>query len=262
MVVSSHLANQSFTLLGAASDSILDVIVIAGVVAILVFVFGLVVEGKNESPRPGIFKKKPLLFPALGFVVVALLMVTLVPIPMSEYQGDNSTQFDLLGEETIGFNLHGGGFYQKEIVVGATYNLKTYETLEIKLDIYSNRVLTKSANLNLTGFSNQGSDIPGEVKVPLEPGQYQITLRRVFYYDGTPRNPSTLTHCTVEQPLQNGMFNEVLTWSSYMFVLEVGCFFLLIAGICGAKEDRGRVRREETDQEPPDGHSAYAGIPI
>ncbi len=251
MAVGGHLAGQGFTMLGAASDSILDVIVTAGVVAFLVFVFGLVVEGKNESPRPRMFKKKPLLFPALGFVVVALLMVTLVPIPMSQYQGDNSTQFDLLGEETIGFNLHGGGFYQKNIVVGATYNLKTYEALEIQLDIYSNGVLTKSADLNLTGFSSQGSDIQGEVSVPLEPGQYQITLRRVFYYDGTPRAPSTLTHCTIEQPLKSGMFNEELTWSSYMFILEVGCFFLLIAGICGAREDKERIRREETDQEPP-----------
>jgi hypothetical protein len=262
MLMGSHLASQSFTMLGAASDSFFEVIVTAGVAAFMVFVFGLVMEGKNESPRPGIFKRKPLLAPALGFVVAALLVVTLVPVPMSQYLGNNDTQFYLAEENTVGFKVYGSEFYQKDIVVGAAYNLRRYETLTIKAEFYINGALTKSASLNLTGFSDQGSDIQGEVSVPLEPGQYQITLRRTFYYDETPRSPSAQTHCTLEQPLVPGVFNEVLAWSSYVFILEAGCTFLLIAGICIGKEERDRYSREKTDQEPPKDGSAYAGIPI
>lgn len=258
MLVGGQLAGQGFTMLGIASDSILEVIAIAGVVAFLVFIFGLVVEGKNESPKPGIFKRKPLLVPGLGFIVMALLMVTLVPIPMSQYQGDNSTQLYLLREDTIDFNVYGGNFYHQDVVVGATFNLKRDETLAIKLDFYSDGILTKSAGLNLTGFSNQGSDIQGQMNVPLEPGQYQITLSRTYYYNETPASNSVLAKCTLAQPLIEGMFNEVLSWSSYLFILEVSCALLLIAGICVGKEDRERIRRENVDQEPPKDGAAYA----
>lgn len=258
MLVGGHLAGQGFTMLGVASDSILEVVVVAGVAAFLVFVFGLVLESKNESPNPGVFKRKPLLVPVLGFIVVVLLMVALVPLPMSQYQGDNSTQVELLREDTMNFNVYGGDFYHQDVIVGATFNLKNGETLAIKLGVYSDGVLTKSASLNLTGFSTEGSDIQGQVNIPLEPGQYQITLSRTYYDNHIPEPNSILAKCTLAQPLVEGMFNEVLAWSSYLFLLEVSCPILLIAGICVGKEDKKRVRRERVDQEPPKDGAAYA----
>jgi amino acid transporter len=257
MLVGGDLASQGFTMLGVASDSILEVIVIAGVIAFLVFVFGFVVESRNESPRPGIFKRKPLLFPALAFVIAALLVITLVPTPMSQYQGDNSTQFYLTIDDTMNFNIYPGEFYHPVITLRAECSLKINESLQIKLDVYSDGVLTKSASLNLTGFSDQYSTINGQVEVPLEPGQYKITLTPSYNFKQN-QGDTIVPQCTLEQSLVSGMFNEVLSWSSYLFILEVSCALLLIAGICVGKEDKERISREKVDQEPPKDGAAYA----
>ncbi|MFW9933599.1 MAG: hypothetical protein ACFFDR_13190 [Candidatus Thorarchaeota archaeon] len=233
--------SRNIEMMGFAADSIQLVLLIAGVAAFMAFIVGLVLESHNESQKPGLARRKPLLVPSVAFVITALLVITLFPIPMAQYHGLNEKRLYLYQDETITFRVYDGEIYSHEITIYASHYLDEGETLQIDIEVYLDDEMEYSNSLILIGPS-AGGMVYGQVSIAVNPDSYKIDL--------DPAGLETIS-CIVAQPLADGMMPEILAWDSYMFLMLVGSFFLLLGGICVGKEERTRIRTEPYDQEPP-----------
>ncbi|MFW9921367.1 MAG: hypothetical protein ACFFED_17335, partial [Candidatus Thorarchaeota archaeon] len=157
------------------------------------------------------------------------------------YHGLNEKRLYLYQDETITFRVYDGEIYSHEITIYASHYLDEGETLQIDIEVYLDDEMEYSNSLILIGPS-AGGMVYGQVSIAVNPDSYKIDL--------DPAGLETIS-CIVAQPLADGMMPEILAWDSYMFLMLVGSFFLLLGGICVGKEERTRIRTEPYDQEPP-----------
>ena len=226
------IGNVGYELMGIAMDSLRLVLLISGVVAFMVFIFAMARESHNESQKPGLVRRKPLLIPSIAFVITALLVITLFPIPMAQYHGLHENRFYLYQEDTINFRVYDGEIYSHEIIIYASHFLDEGQSLQIDIQVYLDDELEYGDSLILVGPSSGGM-ASGQAHIALDPDYYRIEL--------DPAGLETIS-CVVSQPLASGMLPEILVWESYMFLMMVGSFFLLLGGICIGQEDRTRIR--------------------
>jgi hypothetical protein len=239
-----------FVASGAASESIFTVLLTSGIVAIMAIVMGLVLESKSESAEHGLARRKPLLIPSIAFTISAILVISMVPIPMSQFQGYNETRFVLDEDQTISFRVHDSDAYSQALTLMATTYLETDESIEVYLRIYQNDALVQSAALPLPSpFVDEM--VVDELEISIQPGVFTANLS--YAYTGS--LPSSVSdrwiRVTLSQPLAPGFLSEVITWDGYRFILGVGSFFFILGGICVGREKKKRRGLETVDQEPP-----------
>jgi hypothetical protein len=252
MVGNGNLSNSIFVICGAASDSLVMVLSISGAVAFFALMLGLFVGTKrnigytNEPLEHGILRTKPLLVPSLAFVISLVLVIALVPHPMSAYHGPNEQQIHFYEEDMSKFTVYDSAAYQNTIEIHVLAFLDSSETLEVRVTFHQND--TEIATTSATLVGNSLSQVVTEdLTIQLQPGQYEVEVPG--------RNYNSVT---LSQPLVSGFFDEVLDWETYTMLMTVGSFFFVLLGLCYSTETRKRYSYERIDQEPPKDGADYA----
>ncbi|MCK5238488.1 MAG: hypothetical protein KAR33_03000 [Candidatus Thorarchaeota archaeon] len=250
MVGNGFVTLPNYTICGAASDSLLMVLMISGLVTFMVFVAGIVFGTKDESSEEGILRRKPLLVPSFVFIITLILVIALFPHPMAEYQGLNSTQMNFSGSDSTNFRIHDGIPYSNTIEIQASCNLEYDESLILQTDIYQNDTLIDTVTTVFNGTSLNPT-VSREFVVTLPTGLIEVHVSSSQYHNDFPVSRTSWITIAISQHLASGFINEVMTWQTYTFLLTAGSFFLLVGGLCVGREDKKRIRREKYDQEPP-----------
>ena len=78
--------------MGVAYDSLVQVLTVAGTVALVFMILSFVSRQRTPPKQRGALKKMPLLLPAFAFIIALILSYQILPLPISEYQGGNETR--------------------------------------------------------------------------------------------------------------------------------------------------------------------------
>ncbi|MFX1481765.1 MAG: hypothetical protein ACFFCP_01100 [Promethearchaeota archaeon] len=233
--------------IGAALDSLIILIefgLISTGVFMLLVIWRSVLKG---NLRTSLIRRKPLLFPAISFIAAILIVSAVVPLPISAYQGPNQVRDDY--SLTGRFRVYDPGAYDANVEIRVTRGLEANERIEVYGNFSQNGLVIRSFFINMTSDSQ---DLNGGVTqtISLDPGLYDVSIDNEFYADNNPQGQSYLSILLI-QPISSSFIQEMTSWSSYQFILEVGMLFLFLGGICIGREDRTRLRSESVDEEPP-----------
>ncbi len=238
MSTNNEFVGQSYQILGAAIDSLIQTVIIAGIVAITILVIAVGLESRMKSETRGFFSRKPILIPGIVFIICALLVISLGPAPMSQYYGAHQKQFFLNDDDDTGtFTVYGGIVYSQSVSFQASSSLEDLVTLVIDLEFYSEGELIKDASVAINGSTFLAQET-GQVSVPLEPGFYDINFYLSVYYNGSRTFRAVSASCYLSQPLAAGMLDEVMEWDTYRLGLFIGFIGIFLAGIY---VDRGSI---------------------
>ncbi|MHA1908949.1 MAG: hypothetical protein ACW98Y_16725 [Candidatus Thorarchaeota archaeon] len=251
MVSDGLITHPGYAICGAAADSLVTVLSMAGAVAFLVLMVGVFLGIRSEDGSLRFLRVKPLFLPSFVFVITLVIVVAFVPHPMASYHGLNEVQFQYYTTEfTEDVRVYDGVAYQSAIDILVVCNLESDESITVYVDFKQNNTTLETASLNLDGNAF-GAQVTGEVAIQIQPGLYEAEVRYLPGY-------ASFSTVTLSQPLTSGFFNEVLTWETYTMMMIVGSFFFILGGICIGREDRTRISQEKIDQEPPRDGAAYA----
>jgi hypothetical protein len=239
--------------MGVATDSFIQVVGIAGLVAVILLGYCLMTRLRSKPGSRGVFQRMPLLLPAAAFVIVTMLVLESGILPMSMYRGDNRRiYYGALYDDDMSYTVYDSGIiYTDYIQVQFQTGVYEGEYFLIHVDFINNGSIAESLDVNLTQtlLQETGNYVQN---VNMDPGMYTIQINGTKYDEGVPDDSQYLT-LTIHQPVQPTFIPEVVDWSSYQFFLFIGSMFFIIGGFCIGRVDRERTSEEEIDQEPPRG---------
>jgi amino acid transporter len=233
---------QGLRISGAALESITHVLVISTVIAFMTVVAGAVLRRRRKNSHSGFLDRKPFALPAIAFIITVLLVMNFFPIPMSEYYGRNEIQENINGIETIDFTVYDSIFYSDTLDVTVAEILDFNESLHVELEGYANDTLTINSSFIINGTGAGPIITHHEFNIPLQPGSYELVMKVSWYEHGVEIGGPTSVTVIFSQPMAPGMFNEVLQWQTYRFLLLVLSIFLLIGGLCITTEKKTRAK--------------------
>ena len=236
--------------MGAAIDSFVMVIEIAGSVAILALIWSLITRLRTQPRKRGVFQRLPVLLSAVLFIISIIIVGQLGILPIAEYKGTNSFNTFVTSGEIFHFNVYESNIaYSEDVEMRLEMYLMPGESLNNTIEFYLDEDLVDTIYVNLT--STGVEDVVTEERIlNLEPGRYTVGINLTLYEDGIPED--TLLHWedfTLSQAVKSSFIQEMVTWSSLQFSLNIGCFFLLLGGFC-IGTSKPRYTSEHTDEEP------------
>lgn len=223
-------------------------------VTLLVLVLALWIGVLSGNLKKSNVWRKPLILPSLAFAITIIVAMTLVPLPMSAYKGDNQIQGD--GLFSAEFTVFETETYETEVLVRVVVgSLESNERIEVYINFTQEDILVQSLFINMTSSI---LDVNGGVtrSVTLAQGIYNATVTDVYYLDGVPQE-TQYVFTLIHQPVSSSFILELRDWGSYQFLLTFVCIFIVLAGVCVGEEDRTRTSEEDVDQEPPRDGEVY-----
>ncbi|MFW9975349.1 MAG: hypothetical protein ACFFDQ_08800, partial [Candidatus Thorarchaeota archaeon] len=135
--------------IGAALDSLFLVLEIGILVTLVVLVLALWRGVLSGNLKKSTMWRKPLILPSLVFVITIIVAMTLVPLPISAYKGDNQIQGD--GLFSAEFTVFETDAYETEILVRVVVgSLESNEIIEIYINFSLEDILMQSLFINMT----------------------------------------------------------------------------------------------------------------
>ncbi len=125
--------------------------------------------------------------------------------------------------------------------------LEPGESVDVNLKFYLQGNLTDTVQVGLVAEDNE-SMIQEQRIVSLNPGLYIAGVEIIYYNNGDVEENSNGVDVTLSQEMAPSLLPELLQWSTYQFMINVGCFFFLLGGICVDKQDLRERRTEEYDE--------------
>ncbi|MCK5152288.1 MAG: hypothetical protein KAQ65_10615 [Candidatus Thorarchaeota archaeon] len=252
MIGNEIFPDSGYAILGAATDSLVIVISIAGAVAFLVLILGVFIGTNreigysNEPQEHGFLRKKPLFVPSIAFVVTLLLVIALVPHPMSSYLGLNEEQIYSYEDDVRVFRVYDSVAYRSAIEIHILCFLTRTQILTVRINFLQNDTEITSIETTMNGNS-LSETVTEDLVINIQPGLYEVEVPGSNYYS-----------VSLSQPLVSGFFDEVLDWETYSFGLILVSAFFILGGICIGREERKRFSTIRIDQEPPRDGADYA----
>jgi len=235
--------------MGVAIDSFVMVIETAGSVAILALIWSLITRLRTQPRKRGVFQRLPVLLPAILFIISMIIVGQLGILPMAEYKGTNYLNAAATSGEIFHFNVYESNIvYSEDVEMKLDMYLMPGESINNTIEFYLDGSLVDTIYVNLTSIGVEYM-VTDERILNLEPGQYIVRINHTFYENGIPED--TLSHWedfTLSQAVRSSFVQEITTWSSLQFSLNIGCFFLLLGGFC-LGTSKPRYTTEETDEE-------------
>lgn len=242
LIAYNPVYGQGLEMAGAALESITHVLIMSTVVAFMTLVAGVVLRGRRQNSDPGFLEGRPFAYPAIAFIITALLVMSFFPIPMSEYHGRNELQDHINGTETIDFRVYDSIFYSDSVEITVAEILDLNESLRVELEGYVNDTLTTNSTFTIDGTGGEPVITHHEFNVPLEPGLYEFVIKVSWYEHGVEISGPTSVNIILSQPMASGMFSEVLQWQTYQFLLLVLSILLLIGVLCITTDKENRPK--------------------
>jgi hypothetical protein len=230
---------QKVLKIGAALESFVMLLQIGFIITLAVMMIAVWSGFLSGNFKRSTIRRRPLLLPSLVFTITIIASMIYVPYPMSTYHGTNQ----LLGTTpfTGTYRVYEPGIYDAGVQIRISTSLDPNERLEFEADFVQNSIVAGSLVVNLVD-----SDIDaygGATRnIILAPGVYHTTINCTYFLDNVPQENHYVSFL-IHQPVPSINIPELTDWSAFRFFLEVGCFFLMIAGICiGRDRDRGQQK--------------------
>ncbi|MFW9958001.1 MAG: hypothetical protein ACFFCT_08020 [Candidatus Odinarchaeota archaeon] len=237
--------------MGVAIDSFVMAIEIAGSLAILALIWSLITRLRTQPRKRGVFQRLPVLLSAVVFIISIIIIGQLGILPIAEYKGTNQLNRYVTSGEILHFNVYESNIaYSENIEMRLDTYLMPSETINNTIEFYLGDSLTDMIYINLSSAGVENT-VTEERILDLEPGLYIVRINHTFYEDGIPDD--TLAHWerfTLTQAVKSSFIQELVSWSSLQFGLNIGCFFLLLGGFCVSGGSKRRYPVEETSEEP------------
>jgi hypothetical protein len=217
------------------------------VVTLVVMVFAILLITRRGDLRTSLILKKPLLVPAIAFIVTILIVMAAVPLPMSVYHGANQRQ---TYESYSGrFQVYDSIAYEEDLHLQLSSNdLNAEEWIGVYANFSQEGVVVLSLFANLSDSSLENNTLTRDIS--LNPGVYDVEIDNMLFAGGNPDEP-TFIGIILYQSLELSFLPQITEWSSYQLLLGFGSLFLLLGGICIGGEEKTRRSAEKIDQEPP-----------
>ena len=229
--------------IGAALESFVMLLQIGFIITLAVMIIAVWSGILSGNFKRSIIQRRPLLVPSLVFTITIIAAMIYVPYPMSTYHGTNQ----LLGTTpfTGTYRVYEPGIYDAAVQIRISTNLDPNERLELEADFFQNNIVVGSLVVNLV---DSDIDAYGSAtrNILLPPGVYHITINATYFLDDVPQENHYISFL-IHQPVPSINIPELTDWSTFRFFLEVGCFILVIAGIC-IGGDRGKKQQKRTSQ--------------
>ena len=233
--------------MGAAFDTLLLLLGTGVSVTIAVMALAIWRSVLAGNLKKSFIKRKPLLVPSFVFVITIIVVSTSLPTPMSVYHGTNQLQHSIFTDNR--FRVYEEGAYEADTLVRVTMNVEPEDWLEVYTYFSQEGTVIGSLFTNVTN-DMLDSDQRVTRNISLEPGLYDVTVNASFFDNGVEQEEFYM-QILVNQPVTSSFIPEIISWSTYRFVLGIVCTFLVLGGICIGREDRTRRSEENVYQEPP-----------
>lgn len=234
---------QKVPKIGAALESIVMILQIGFIITLAVMIIAVWRGVLSGDFKRSIIRRRPLLVPSLVFTITIIAAMIYVPYPMSTYHGTNQ----LLGSTpfTGTYRVYEPGIYDAAVQLRISTSLDPNERLELEADFLQNNIVVGSLVVNLV---DSDIDAYGSAtrNIILAPGVYHITINSIYFIDDVPQE-NHYVNFLIHQPVPSVNIPELTDWSTFRFFLEVGCFILLITGLC-IGGDRGRRQQKRANQ--------------
>ena len=233
--------------IGAAFDSLILLLEIGSIMTIFVMALAIWRGVLSGTLKTSFIRRKPLLIPSLAFTITIIIALTSLPLPMSAYHGANQLWYDDFSSSS--FRVYESGVYEVDTLVRVSVMLETDDWVEVHTFFSQESVVIGDLFINVT---EDVLDTSGGVtrNISLEPGLYEISANTTYFDDGVEQEGYHL-QLFINQPVSASFIPEITSWSTYTFLLEVTCMFLVIGGICIGREEKTRRGEEDIDEEPP-----------
>ncbi|MDH4213377.1 MAG: hypothetical protein OEV85_05615 [Candidatus Thorarchaeota archaeon] len=236
--------------MGAAIDSFVMAIEIAGSLGILALIWSFITRLRTQPRKRGVFQRLPVLLSAVVFIISIIIIGQLGILPIAEYKGTNQLNRYVTSGEILHFNVYESNIaYSENIEMRLDTYLMPSETINNTIEFYLGDSLIDMIYINLSSAGVENT-VTEERILDLEPGLYIVRINHTFYEDGIPDD--TLAHWerfTLTQAVKSSFIQELVSWSSLQFGLNIGCFFLLLGGFC-VGTSKPRYTTEDTYEEP------------
>lgn len=236
--------------MGVAVDSFVMAIEIAGSVAVLALILSLITRLRTEPRKRGVFGRLPLLLPAVTFVISLIIVGQLGILPMAEYKGANYIGEAATSGDRFTFNVHESNVvYSENVELTMEKYLIPGESIINTIDFYllGSLVETVYVNLASTGVEDMVTE---QRLLDLDAGQYEVRIHNTFYRDGIPDVLNHWVEFALLQSMQSSFLPQLEIWSTIQFGVNIGCFFLILGGVCIGDSSRPRHVDERISEEP------------
>jgi len=225
--------------IGAALESFIMLLEIGFATTLVVMMIAVWREILSGNFRKSIIRRRPLLLPSLVFTITILLAALCVPYPMSTYHGANQLQGVTPYSGT--YRVYEPIIYDAAVQIRITTSLNPNERLEVVANFWQDDTIVGSLFMNLVAddIDTDGGTVR---TMSLSPGFYHVTMNCTYFLDNV-QQENDLVIFSIYQPVSSINIPELTDWSTFRFFLEIGCFFLVIAGICVVSES-GRTRQK------------------
>jgi hypothetical protein len=234
--------------MGAASDSFILLLSIAGPIALLTLVWTLVTRLMNKPKDRGFLQRFPILLPAAIFIILVVAISQIGILPMAQYRGANYINTTVASGNTVRFDVYEpNDAYSDGVQLSFGAYLVPGESMNITIRFFLGSHTEKSINATLIASGTEGM-VTEERTLEITPGIYMVQVNNTYFDGEIPEDMVHWVHITLSQPVNLSFANEIVTWSSFQFGLIVGCFFLLLGGFCIGGPSKSRYP-EEDEQE-------------
>jgi hypothetical protein len=239
--------------MGAALDSFILILSIAGPIALLALIWSLVTRLMSKPKDRGFLQRFPVLLPAVLFIISVIIISQIGILPMSQYKGTNYLNTNVTSGEILRFNIYEPTIvYSEDIQLIMGIYLIPGESINITAFFYLEGHLEETINTTLTASGTEDM-ITEERVLDLSPGMYLVQVNNTFFDHGVPDDMPHWLHVTLSQHVDSSFVYEIVSWSSVQFGLNVGCFFLILGGFCIGGPSKSRYTGEEELEEQQTG---------
>ncbi len=233
----------AFETMGAASDSAVLLVEVAGVVTLITLVMVLLIRQRGLYTKGGFMWRKPLLLPSFAFIFVIILSLNVAWLPISEYRGYNSVYLDNYPNDVGAITVYGGPAYVTTLELAIDGWFGADSSLNVTVSLWQNLTYVTGTALS-SGHVVEAGEVYEKAPISAPEGAYQITFNVTYIDSGSPSETEPTADIYLSQVLADGHIQEILNWETYRLGLFAVGIVLLLAGIC---YDTGTGSIKKTD---------------
>ncbi|TFF91853.1 hypothetical protein EU545_02760 [Candidatus Thorarchaeota archaeon] len=211
-----------------AADSMLQVVTVSGLIALIVVVIVLVLSRGLHIVENRFLRRKPLLVFAMVFMISAVIVGTLAPLPISDYHGPNTRSFSLFEPTNESFVMYEPELYRGWVDITAEVTLEANERVDVDVHVLDESGIVENTTIILNSSTSKVTRT-----VSAAAGQYQMAFDFVVYQDGEIIETEKYISITISQPVAEGHLEELVEWDTYRFLVGGVIFTLILVGMYG-----------------------------
>ena len=137
-------------------------------------------------------------------------------------------------------------FYSNSFEVYGSYYLEYNDSIHIEVTVSQDSIVIDTIDLAIY-YSSMQSVVSSQESITLAPGSYNLQVNFTRYDAGILEEDPGSLQMFVSQPLVAGFTEEIVDWSTFQFVINIGCVVFLFGGLGIGSSTKREPKKDETD---------------